>query len=111
MFLFYAADVPDAPVNVTATAGARAATVEWDAPLNDGGEAITGFEVTTIRNGVTQAVVVEADASRTSVKVSSLDVGVSYTFTVAAKNSLGTGTGSSASNTVVPLRTYPFVIS
>ncbi|HEY2055841.1 MAG TPA: DUF4082 domain-containing protein [Solirubrobacterales bacterium] len=100
-----AASVPGAPTGVTATAGAASATVNWTAPTNNGGSAITSFKITPYKLGVLPQTPVTAEASATSTTVSGLTVGVSYTFTVAATNAVGTGAASSQSNSVTPTST------
>ncbi len=96
--------VPGAPTAVNATSGPASATVNWTAPTNNGGGAITGYKVTPYKAGVAQTAV-NAEASATSLTVTGLTVGTSYTFTVAATNVAGTGTASSQSNAVVPTST------
>ncbi|MFI6235468.1 putative Ig domain-containing protein [Micromonospora sp. NPDC050784] len=93
-------DVPATPTAPTATAGLASATVNWTAPASNGSP-ITSYIVTPIRNGVAQTPITY-DASTTSRVISGLTVGASYTFTVAAVNSLGTSATSPASNAVVP---------
>ncbi|MEU4338486.1 fibronectin type III domain-containing protein [Micromonospora lupini] len=93
-------DVPATPTAPTATAGLANATVNWTAPASNGSP-ITSYIVTPVRNGVAQTPITY-DASTTSRVVSGLTVGASYTFTVAAVNSIGTSATSPASNAVVP---------
>ena len=89
---------PGAPRSVTATAGNASATVSWTAPSSDGGSAITGYTVTANTGATTTAA-----ASATSVVVTGLTNGTSYTFTVTATNGVGTGPASAPSNAVTPL--------
>jgi len=86
-----------APAGVTAAAGNAQATVSWTAPQWDGGSAITGYTVTA-SDGAT----VSAAAAATSATVTGLANGTSYTFTVTAANSTGTGPASVASGAVTP---------
>jgi hypothetical protein len=92
---------PETPRNVTATKndGARTATLTWDAPWDDGGGAITGYEVS--RNGVDASgngpwsIIVSASTrSRT---FSNLALGSTYTLSVRAINSAGSSIASSSS--------------
>jgi titin len=90
--------VPAVPTNVTATLGVGQATVNWIAPVSDGGSAITGYDVTRYVGGVaygTTSVGVVTQAT-----VSGLTNGTTYTFRVAAKNAAGIGAKSADSNPV-----------
>ncbi|MFB7817683.1 fibronectin type III domain-containing protein, partial [Paenibacillus chitinolyticus] len=89
--------VPDAPRNVTATAGNGQATVSFDAPASDGGSAITGYTVTSSPGGFTGT-----STTLSPVTVTDLTNGTEYTFTVVATNSAGNGTASVASGSVTP---------
>ncbi|MGV9775710.1 DUF7927 domain-containing protein [Streptosporangium sp. NPDC003464] len=91
---------PSAPAAPAAVAGVTSATVSWTAPANNGG-AITGYVVTPYLGGVAQTPVT-FNASATTRTLTGLTAGASYTFTVAAVNSVGTGSASPASNAVVP---------
>ncbi len=90
------ATVPDAPTNVTATAGASEATVTFTAPA-DNGYPITSYAVTSSPGG--KRVSVPAN----SITVKGLTNGKAYTFTVRARNRIGTGPPSSPSNIVTPV--------
>jgi hypothetical protein len=93
------ATVPGAPTGVTAVAGNGQATVSWTAPASNGGSAIITYTVTSTPGGFIGETVNNSGA--TSVVVSGLTNGVSYTFKVKAINSVGTGPESVASAAVV----------
>lgn len=90
--------VPGAPTNVAATAGDASAQVTWSAPSSNGGASITSYTVTSSPGGLTAS----TGGSGRSATVTGLTNGTSYTFTVRATNSAGTGPASSASNSVTP---------
>ena len=86
------AAVPGAPQSVGAYAtGATTATVYWSAPASDGGAAITSYSIYW-SGGSTST-------GSTSVGIGGLTALTSYTFTVYAINSAGTGPGT-ASNSI-----------
>jgi hypothetical protein len=100
------ATVPGVPTIGTATAGNAQATVTFTAPGSDGGAAITSytvrsFDVTTAMSGPSHS------GSSSPITVSGLANGDTYTFSVTAANSNGTGPASAASNPVVPQGTPP----
>jgi DNA-dependent RNA polymerase auxiliary subunit epsilon len=92
------ATVPSAPVGVTADSGsAGAATVSWPA-VNTGGVSVTGYTITPYLNGAAQSpTTVKGDPAPPTAKIENLVDGGSYTFTVAATNSIGTSAPSPAS--------------
>jgi DNA-binding beta-propeller fold protein YncE len=91
--------VPDAPTGVSATDAANGqSVVSWTAPADTGGTSITGYTVTS--SGGQTCSWTTGDLSCT---VTGLTNGASYTFTVTATNARGTGSASSASNSVTPV--------
>jgi hypothetical protein len=87
---------PAAPTSVTAVPGDGQATVSWTPP-SDGGSPITGYTVTSSPGAIV------VNTGGTSVAVTGLTDGTSYTFTVTAKNSAGTGPSSAPSSPVTPM--------
>ncbi|MGO9017970.1 MAG: fibronectin type III domain-containing protein [Syntrophobacteraceae bacterium] len=88
--------MPTPPLNVTATAGNGMATVSFEPPKSDGGDAVTVYTVTSHPGRI------KAKSAKSPVTVRGLTNGKAYTFTVTATNSVGTGLASGPSNSVTP---------
>ncbi|WP_019913041.1 S-layer homology domain-containing protein [Paenibacillus sp. HW567] len=88
--------VPGAPTGVTASSGNGQAVVSFTAPENNGGSAITGYEVTSSPGNVV------AVGTGSPITMSGLVNGTTYTFTVKAINSAGSSAASALSNAVTP---------
>ena len=91
-----AATVPGAPTMLAASAGNGQSTISFTAPASNGGSMITVYTVTSSPGGIT------ASSSGSPILLSGLTNGTSYTFTITASNSAGTGPGSAPSNAVTP---------
>lgn len=100
------ASAPGAPTGVTASAGDAQAIVGWLAPSSDGYSPVTGYIVTPYKGGVAQPELV-FNTPELSQVLTGLENGASYTFTVAAKNAIGTGPASDPSSAVVPTAAPP----
>jgi hypothetical protein len=88
------ATAPGPPLNVKAVAGALSATIAWTAPVSDGGSAIVAYVVTSTPDNV-QAIAFPPALTTT---MNGLRAAVTYTFTVRARNGVGDGPASTASN-------------
>ena len=88
--------VPGAPKNVTAVAGDGNAVISFSPPANNGGSSILSYIVTAIPGNITSY------GSSSPITVTGLTNGISYTFTVKAVNSAGTGPASESSVAVTP---------
>lgn len=86
--------LPGVPTNAVATAGILQASVAFTAPTFNGGSEITSYTVTSSPGNIT------GTGTSSPVIVPGLSAGVTYTFTVAAKNAAGLGTASAASASV-----------
>jgi len=108
-----AGTVPGAPTAIKAVSGDASATVTWTAPSNRGGSAVASYKVTAAdstvpaRGGQTCTWTTGAF----SCTVAGLTNGDSYTFTVTATNSVGTGGVSVASAAIIPAVTVPSAIT
>jgi plastocyanin len=87
---------PSAPTIGSATAGGISASVTFTAPADNGGAAIIDYTVTSSPGGIT------AVGATSPINVTGLTAGTAYTFTVTARNSVGSGAASAASNSVTP---------
>jgi trimeric autotransporter adhesin len=100
------ATVPGRPTAPSATPGSASATVAWTAPANNGA-AFTGYIVTPYLGGVAQPART-FNSSATAEIVTGLANTKSYTFRVAARNSVGIGPTSVATSPIlVGLPTAP----
>jgi hypothetical protein len=93
---------PGAPAYASAVAGNALATVSFPASTSTGGNAITGYTVTSIPAGG-----LDSNAGTTALThtITGLANGTSYRFTVHATNSKGNGSESAPSNAVTPSAT------
>ena len=104
--------VPGAPIIGTATAGNTVATVNFTAPGNNGGSAITGYTATCTSSNGGVSGSNTGGAGATSIQVTGLTNGKSYTCTVRASNALGLGPASASSNAIVVVtpKALPFLM-
>lgn len=90
--------LPTAPRNLSASRTDGNLTVTWDAPSSAGASAITGYDVTWSSgstNGSSQL-----SATSTSYSIASVAAGNTYSISVTASNSSGSGPPASISYTV-----------
>jgi fibronectin type 3 domain-containing protein len=96
------AAVPAAPTILGAVAGDGSASVSFTAPAFDGGSAISSYMVTADDETTPLDGGQQADGAASPITVTGLVNGDTYSFTVTATNSAGTGPASQASNAVIP---------
>ncbi len=97
---------PGAPTIGAVVSGNASVLVSWLPPASDGGSPITGFRVQPFIGGVASGAAQTAvGATTTSLNVTGLTNGVSYTFQVSAVNAIGTSSPSAASDAVTPATT------
>lgn len=89
----FLASSPDPPTGVSAVRGNGQASLSWSAPANNGGVSITDYLVTYNGGSTT--------TGGTSITITGLSNGTPYTFTVSARNSVGSSLGTN-SNSVTP---------
>jgi predicted phage tail protein len=94
-----------APTAVAGTAGNAQATLTWATPTSTGGTAITDYIVQSSTDGTTWTTFADGTSTATIATVTGLTNGTAYTFRVAAVNSVGTGSYSTASPPVTPVTT------
>ena len=101
-----AVQVPSAPTIGTATAGNAQAVVRWTAPADDGGGALTGYQVRVVDGaGAPVGTLRPAPATANALTVTGLANGSAYRFQVSASNSAGSGPFSALSAAVTPTAT------
>ena len=95
--------VPGAPTSVTATGGNTQATVSWTAPTGVITQApVTDYVVQFQPSGGSWSTVSDGTSTASSAVVTGLTNGTAYQFRVAAVNSIGQGSYSTASAAAVP---------
>lgn len=95
--------LPPAPTSVSATSGNGQAIVTWTAPTVIAQIPITDYIIQYSSNsGATWTTFPDGTSSAATATVTGLTNGTAYVFRVAGVNGVGTGTYSSASNSVTP---------
>lgn len=108
--------VPGAPGNPVATGTTETSvSLTWSAPVADGGTPVTGYTVKAYTEGAT-APSATVSPTGTTTTVSGLVAGTTYTFEVAAQNTVGAGPASARSlpvttgESTVPVAPYGQVL-
>jgi len=100
------ASLPGAPTVLAATvteselSGTATVALSWTAPTSNGGSALTDYTVEySSDSGSTYSVFADGTSTTESATVTGLSNATTYTFRVAAVNSVGTGSSSSEAST------------
>ncbi|OKP98205.1 cadherin-like beta sandwich domain-containing protein [Paenibacillus sp. P46E] len=88
---------PAAPVVLSAIVGDGQVTLAFAPPADNGGSAVTSYEITASPGGSV------ATGTASPITVTGLVNGTAYTFTVRAINGAGKSPGSAASNPITPI--------
>jgi beta-glucanase (GH16 family) len=99
-----ASSVPGAPQNVQATRGNTSVTIRWAAPANDGGSALTQYQIVGT-NGLVEVSATPAPTA-SSYTFTTLTNGSSYSFIAFAVNAVGISAPSDTVN-MTPSTTAP----
>lgn len=81
--------VPSAPMNLTADVDTGAVTLDWDAPINDGGAPITHYLIYRGSTAESLSVYAEVDGATDSFVDLGLENGVTWIYRIKAGNSEG----------------------
>ena len=98
---------PDAPTELSATAGDEQVDISWTAPENDGGSSITSYQV--VYGVGKDTTTVDTKNTDTTYSITGLENNTEITITVAATNSEGTGTASSSATATPSVVTGPTI--
>ena len=94
-----ATTVPGAPDSLSATAsGSTQIDLSWTAPADNGGSAVTGYQIEVSPDGTTNWTDLVADTAATTYAHTGLAAGTTRHYRVSAINSVGTGLPSSTAN-------------
>ncbi len=93
---------PGSPTIGTVTPGDGEVTVNWEAPLDEGGVPVTGYQVEAYAQGTGQVGSMVFDDPNTTQVYTGLTNGVTYKFQVRAINEVGIGAASEISELVTP---------
>ena len=92
---------PSMPTGLTASVGSETITVMWGMPADNGGSAISGYQVRYRMNGGgwSNWMTVEGGANATSYTMTGLTNGIGHEIEVRAVNAIGTGASASVEAT------------
>jgi hypothetical protein len=99
------ATVPGAPTSVTGVRGNQLVDLTWTAPTSNGGHALTDYTIEYRAGAGSWLAFSHSASTSTSISVTGLTNGTSYTFRVSAVNDMGTSSASTVSSAYTPLGT------
>jgi hypothetical protein len=100
----FAATPPNPPTSLTATPASNSVDLTWTAPIDNGGSALTDYGIQYSDNGGSSwSTFSHAPSTATSIGVTGLIPGTTYSFRVIAVNAVG---NSTPSNVVTGSPTY-----
>ena len=102
------ATAPSAPTNLAATTGNAQVGLSWTAP-NNGGSAITRYNIEQSTDGTTWTAATPATSTGTTVTVTGLTNDQVYHFRVSATNSIGTGSTSNTAQATPTGQSPPII--
>ena len=91
---------PGIPQNLTASVVNGKNKLVWSTPASNGGNMITGYMIYIYKEGSLETEITTVNPA-TGYNFSNLDDGKSYTFSLRAKNAIGTGKMSDMSNAII----------
>ena len=102
--------IPDAPENLSATAGDGQVALSWDKPSNDATIGNYTYEVST-DGGDNYSAIPDSDDETTAHTVMGLTNGTEYTFAVRAENDAGKGLAATVTATPIAVPAAPTALS
>ena len=102
------ATIPDLPTFVAGIPGNASITLSWTAPVNDGGQAISDYQIEVSEDqGNNWTIFVHIPSALTTMLITGLNNNVNYIFRVSAKNGIGVGSPSLNSAIISPTSNTP----
>jgi len=95
--------VPNSPDSLNVTPGDSLVNMSWDAPSDDGGSPITGYEIDYQVAGDSSWTVANANSPYTYISIGLLTNDVTYNFRVIAINAIGNSSATEEDNVIVGL--------
>jgi hypothetical protein len=99
------ATTPGAPTSVTGVRGNQSVDLTWTAPVSNGGHAISDYTIEYRAGAGSWNNFSHSASSATSITVTGLTNGTSYTFRVSTVTDMGSSAASTVSSAVTPLGT------